>query len=126
MTSRRKKMKTYERPTKELVLAARIYDEEEFELFKDELGWEDWMESWTDSEDGEVTTESENEKIDKYLAEVFEMAHDTDIDFSKVVYDICSTNGNQLAKKSGLPKMTINDLINGKTYWSNINLMLRS
>ena len=62
--------------TKEkLMFEANKYSENEFQLFVDELGWEDWMNSFTDADEGEAISETECKEIDKILKEVFEKAH---------------------------------------------------
>lgn len=49
------------------------YSEEEFNLFKAEYGWADWMIDYVENEDEEIT-ESEAKAIDKILEEGFNMA----------------------------------------------------
>ena len=49
------------------------YSEEDFNLFKNEYGWADWMLEYVENEDEEIT-ESESKTIDKILKEGFEMA----------------------------------------------------
>lgn len=51
------------------------YSEEDFNLFKAEYGWADWMIDYVENEDEEIT-ESESREIDKILAEGFRMAFD--------------------------------------------------
>ena len=51
------------------------YSEEEFNLFKAEYGWADWMIDYVENEDEEIT-ESEAKAIDKILEEGFRMAFD--------------------------------------------------
>lgn len=52
------------------------YKEDDFNLFKAEYGWADWMNEHTDSDEGESITESESREIDKILEEGFKMAFD--------------------------------------------------
>lgn len=52
------------------------YQEDEFELFKAEYGWEDWMNDYTEAEEDEPITEQEQEEIEEILKEGFEMAFD--------------------------------------------------
>lgn len=49
------------------------YSEDDFNKFKGDYGWADWMSEYTESEDGPVT-ESESREIDKILLEGFKMA----------------------------------------------------
>jgi hypothetical protein len=49
------------------------YSEEDFNLFKAEYGWADWMSDYVEDEE---ITESESSEIDKILAEGFKMAFD--------------------------------------------------
>lgn len=51
------------------------YSEEDFNVFKAEYGWADWMIDYVENEDEEIT-ESESREIDKILAEGFRMAFD--------------------------------------------------
>ena len=52
------------------------YTEDDFNLFKAEYGWANWMNNYTDSNECEPITESESEAIDSILKEGFEMAFD--------------------------------------------------
>lgn len=62
--------------TKErLINEAKKYSQDEFRLFADELGWEDWMEDFTEADDGDEFTEAEADEINKILKEIFEKAH---------------------------------------------------
>lgn len=60
---------------KEIMIAAINggYSEEDFNLFKAEYGWEDWMDNYVENEE---ITESESSEIDEILAEGFRMAFD--------------------------------------------------
>lgn len=58
-------------------VVSRNYKEDEFQLFKQEYGWQDWMNDYTNSaEDGEIS-ESESREIDAILEEGFKMAFDS-------------------------------------------------
>lgn len=62
--------------TKErLVGIAKNYNYEELELFKAELGWEDWMNDFCDCAEAEEPTPNELKNIDITLKEVFDLAH---------------------------------------------------
>lgn len=62
--------------TKErLVGIAKNYSYEELELFKAELGWEDWMNDFCDCADDDEPTPNELKNIDITLKEVFDLAH---------------------------------------------------
>lgn len=58
-----------------LLNSAKGYADDEFELFKAETGWEDWMNEFTDAEDGEPCSERELKEIDKVLLEVWNQTH---------------------------------------------------
>ena len=52
------------------------YQQEEFQLFKDEYGWVDWMNDYTDAAEDEDISESESREIDEILREGFDKAFD--------------------------------------------------
>lgn len=54
-----------------LIREAKNYESDQLELFKAELGWQDWMNVFTESEEGGEITESEAKEIDEVLDEVF-------------------------------------------------------
>jgi hypothetical protein len=59
-----------------LVKMAEEYSENEFERFVAEVGWEDWMEDFTDAADGEPITDCrEIENINDVLKQVWNKAH---------------------------------------------------
>lgn len=58
-----------------LIEEAKKYDSSDIELYKAEIGWEDWMEDFTDASDGECISEAECTLIEKVLDEAFDMAH---------------------------------------------------
>lgn len=58
-----------------LEAVATRYDEGDFQLFEAELGWEDWMEDFTEAEDGESITEREAEAIHKIVRKAWEKVH---------------------------------------------------
>lgn len=62
-----------------LIRIAQNYDKEQLNLFQGELGWEEWMEQFTESADGEPITEAESDVIDKITAEIFATAHKEEV-----------------------------------------------
>lgn len=58
-----------------LIDEAKKYDINEYNRFTDELGWEDWMNEYTEAEDGEEFTEAEGEAIEQELRAIFREAH---------------------------------------------------
>lgn len=62
-------MKMRENYYEKLVKEASKYTD--YETFRAEIGWQDWMEEYTESEEGEPVTESEGNKIEKILREAF-------------------------------------------------------
>lgn len=67
--------KMKEETRKRLMEVARSYENDQLELFIAELGWEDWMNEYTDASDDEEITEAEAEAIDEELKEIFNEAH---------------------------------------------------
>lgn len=59
-----------------LIAEAKKYGADEFELFTAELGWQDWMNAYTEAEEGEEITEKEASEIDKDLKAIFKEAHE--------------------------------------------------
>ena len=55
-------------------IAAR-YTEDEFRRYEDELGWQSWMEEFTDAEDGEPCSERELEEIHKIVIKAWYNVH---------------------------------------------------
>jgi len=47
------------------------YSEEEFDLYSGEAGWQDWMNDYTEADDGEECSESELAEITKIQKEAF-------------------------------------------------------
>lgn len=60
----------------EAVVAGK-YDEDQFDLFKVEYGWVDWMNDYTDAAEDEEISESESDEINEILQEGFKMAFDS-------------------------------------------------
>lgn len=59
-----------------LIEVAKRYNEDELQRFQDELGWEDWMNEFTEAGDGEEFTEAEGLLIDSITEEIFRTAHE--------------------------------------------------
>lgn len=59
-----------------LMKEAKKYAADDLDLFIAETGWEDWMNEYTDAEDGEPISDEEGKKIDKILISIFEKAHE--------------------------------------------------
>lgn len=53
------------------------YAEDEFRRFKDEYGWADWMNEYTEAEEDEPMSESEMKVVDEILEKGFRMAFDS-------------------------------------------------
>lgn len=51
------------------------YAADEYQRFEDELGWQPWMEAFTDAADGEVCTVGEIEAINQVLRRAWDDAH---------------------------------------------------
>lgn len=66
-------MKCEER--KRLLRAAKNYAEDELQLFIEDTDWQDWMNEYTEAEDGEQISEQECKKIDEILTKIFNEAH---------------------------------------------------
>lgn len=64
----------YEERERLLKVAAR-YAEDELQLFINEIGWEDWMNDYTEAEEGEPASDRECRIIDEILADIFNEAH---------------------------------------------------
>lgn len=64
----------YEERERLLKVAAR-YNPEELQLFIDETGWEDWMNDYTEAEEGEPISDRECNEIDEILTKIFNEAH---------------------------------------------------
>lgn len=59
-----------------LIEEAKKYNFDELELFQAELGWQDWMNGFTDAEEGEEITEAEGNLIDDITRQAFLFAHE--------------------------------------------------
>lgn len=57
-----------------LISEAKGYGKDEFTLFCAELGWEDWMNDYTEAPEDEPISESEIEEIDEILKDIFDCA----------------------------------------------------
>jgi hypothetical protein len=53
----------------------RKYQPNEFKIYVDDVGWEDWMNEYTDAEDGEPINEDDNRKIEKIQKELWDEVH---------------------------------------------------
>jgi hypothetical protein len=53
----------------------RKYQAEEFELYCDEAGWQEWMNKYTSSPDGEPCTEKEVEYITQIQKDLWNEVH---------------------------------------------------
>ena len=58
-----------------LIAEAKKYNFDELELFQAELGWQDWMNDYTNAEDGEEITDAESNLIDDITRQAFFFAH---------------------------------------------------
>ena len=57
-------------------LIERAKSNETFKDFQIDIGWESWMDDFTDAEDGEPASESESDVIDNILRQAWEETHD--------------------------------------------------
>lgn len=64
-----------EKEREKLLDQAKKYSENEYDLFVVELGWEDWMEEFTEAEDGECCSERECEIIEEILKQAWKQTH---------------------------------------------------
>jgi len=62
-----------EKIQKHLLSEAKRYDT--FHSFESELGWEDWMNNYTDAQDDDDLTQSEIETINSVLQYFYNKAH---------------------------------------------------
>lgn len=58
-----------------LVAEAKNYEMDQLNLFIAEIGWQDWMNDYTDAADGEPITDREQQAIDRILTDIFNEAH---------------------------------------------------
>lgn len=58
-----------------LIEEAKEYEAYELDSFLAEIGWEDWMNGFTDAKEGDPISEEEGEEINKILKEIFKLAH---------------------------------------------------
>lgn len=58
-----------------LLKVAAGYKPEELQLFIDETGWEDWMNDYTEAEEGDPISDRDCSAIDEILTEIFNEAH---------------------------------------------------
>ena len=58
-----------------LVNEAKEYNDEDYELYVCEIGWDDWMNDFTEVPECDPLTEEESHEINEVLREIFEYAH---------------------------------------------------
>lgn len=58
-----------------LIEEAKKYGKDELCLYQAELGWQDWMNDFTEADEGEPISEAESKEIDKITEEAFNAAH---------------------------------------------------
>lgn len=59
----------------ELIAEAKKYEVGQLDLFLAEIGWQDWMNDYTEAADGEPISDKEGEAIDAILTDIFNEAH---------------------------------------------------
>lgn len=59
-----------------LVNIAKKYKDNEFKLYIAEMGWEDWMNDYTEAKEDKECSEKELENIEAIQAECFNEAHE--------------------------------------------------
>ena len=62
-----------------LIADAKKYGYDNYKLFESEIGWQDWMNEFTNAADGEEASESEITEINNELMEIFFEAHEEEI-----------------------------------------------
>ena len=95
-----------------LILSARNY--EYCEEFIREIGWEPWMEEFTEVADDEIPSERELENITKVLKEAFEKAH-KEIPMARQLRDLAKMKRVDFCEKYGIPLRTMEDWEAGKS-----------
>ena len=51
------------------------YSSEQFELYVSEAGWQDWMNEYTEIEDGEIISERELQEIETIQKDLWDEVH---------------------------------------------------
>ena len=69
-----------------IVAIASSYEANEYSLFEAEYGWKDWMNDFTEAEEGEPCSEAEIERINVILQECFDEAHQEDEDDEQIAF----------------------------------------
>ena len=95
-----------------LILSAKNY--ENCEEFVREIGWEPWMEEFTEVADDEIQSERELGNINKVLKEAFEKAH-SNIQPAKVIRNRTGLKRKAFCEKYGIPLRTMEDWEAGKS-----------
>lgn len=90
-----------------LVDMARNYTEDEYQRFVDEVGFEDWMGEFMDSDE---LTEREESEINKVLAEAFELSREPRLKAERKLSGLTQA---KMAEELGIPKRTIENWENG-------------
>ena len=58
-----------------IITDAKKYTIDEYELWQAEHGWQDWMNEYTEAEEGEPATDKEIEIMNKIMRECWDIAH---------------------------------------------------
>jgi len=74
-----------------IIQSMKNYNEEDFNLYVKELGWEDWMNEFiiSEKEDEEISeiSEKDNKKIDDFLKKIWKIAFN-DKKIWKIIFDV--------------------------------------
>lgn len=104
-------MNTYNMTNEEfemLVKSAKNYNE--VKDFIENIGYQEWMDNYSDAEEGETMSEREIEEIDEILTEIFEAAHDEDDGEYNAVKELKEEIGmtiSEFAEYFGIPQRTV-------------------
>lgn len=79
---------------------AEKYKDNEFELYKAETEWQDWMENFTDAADDEMISEKDGKVIDSILEVIFKFVHSNMTDDTYIDKEIAKIVENAKYDKS--------------------------
>ena len=66
---------TYAAIIEHLENEAKRYNDEEYARYEAEIGWEDWMDDFADTDNDDVLTESDCAKVNAILKEAWDNVH---------------------------------------------------
>lgn len=104
-------MNVYEMSNNEFeVLVKRAKDYNEVKDFIESVGYQEWMDNYSDADEGEPMSEGEIEEIDEILNEIFNEAHDEDAGKNNPVKGLKEEIGMtipEFAEYFGIPQRTV-------------------